>query len=191
VLDHIVPADAQGAYTNTATARCTPAGWSSATEDQATWVTELYHPALLVIKGGPSYARVGEKVTYSFYVRNTSSPNTPTLDLVSIIDDKLGDLTTAARDAGCAVMEAGEGTGGHCQFTVEYTVQPGDDRGRDPDGWPTLVNTVVARYLLRGSSLEVTGSDTHSITLLHPGLSMTETRATGRARGKGRPHSRP
>ena len=178
VLDHIVPLGAQGAYTNTATARCTPAGLSSAIEDRAMWVTELYQPALLVSKGGPSYARVGEKVTYSFYIRNTSSPNTPPLDLVGIVDDKLGDLTQLAREADCAMLEPGEGTGGHCQFTVQYTVQPGDDRGRDPDSWPTLVNTVVARYLPRGSFLEVTGSDTHSITLLHPGLSLAEACVT-------------
>jgi hypothetical protein len=185
VPDHVVPIDAQGAYTNTATARCTPAGFDTAVDAEATWITELYHPALLITKGGPSYASVGEKVTYSFYIRNASSPNTPPLELLGIIDDKLGDLTRLAREAGCATLGPGDGTGGHCQFTVRYTVQPGDERGRDPAGWPTLVNTVVARYLPRGSSFEVTGSDTHAIALLQPSLSLTGTSASEPPAGDG------
>jgi hypothetical protein len=90
------------------------------------------------------------------------------------VDDKLGDLTQLAREAGCATLAPGNGTGDHCQFTVQYTVQPGDERGRDPAGWPTIVNTVVARYLPHGTSLEVTGSGTHSIALLQPSLSLSK-----------------
>lgn len=166
VFDHVVPLDAQGAYTNTATALCESAGLP-AMEAQATWVTALYHPALTVSKNGPAHAEVGEKVVYSFVIENTSTDNTPPLELIEVVDDKLGDLTQMARDAGCATLLPGAGAS--CQFIVRHTVQPGDELGRDPSGWPILVNTVSVRYCPQNASLPVEGSDTHTLRLVHPG----------------------
>ena len=62
------------------------------TDDTASWVVDLIHPAIQVVKTVDNEApAVGQTVTYTFVVTNTGDT---TLSKVAVIDDKLGPIGT-------------------------------------------------------------------------------------------------
>jgi hypothetical protein len=115
--------------------------------------TNLFQPAVEVVKDGPTEAHVGDTITYSFTINNLSSMDSPDLILESVIDDVLGDLTADATLAGCDTL----GFGGTCNFTVDYTIPMGTNS--------PLVNTVTVLYHPEGFPNDITDSDTHSVTV--------------------------
>jgi hypothetical protein len=120
---------------------------------------------------------VGDTITYSFVINNTSSGDSPNLVLDSATDTVLGNLTSAASNAGCGNLAPG----GSCNFTATYTVQAGDP---DP-----LVNLVTIHYHPAQFPNDVTDDDDHSVKVEHEqqGLFHTQTTCDAFIAGTGAP----
>jgi len=116
----------------------------------------LFQPSVTVDKTGGTLSKVGDSVTYTFAITNTSSADTPTLLLNSVVDDVLGDLTAAATASGCGSLASGAG----CAFGASRIVQASDS---DP-----LVNTVVVHYHPDGFTNDIRANDSHSVNLFTP-----------------------
>ena len=141
--------------TNTATVTCSPVGFPNVLTDSDSLTTELFQPGVTVDKTGPTTAGVGDTVTYSFTITNTSSADAPDLVLASVTDTVIGDLTAAATAGGCGTLAS---PGGTCNFTANYTIQAGDPN--------PLVNVVTVLYHPEGFPNDITDSDDHSLDIL-------------------------
>jgi uncharacterized repeat protein (TIGR01451 family) len=148
---------------NTVEVSCTIAGFANVLTASDSHTTELFQPAVEVLKSGPAEARVGETVTYEFTINNLSSDDAPNLILDSVTDTVLGDLTATAAANGCDSL-AFESS---CSFTADYTIQPGDP---DP-----LENTVTVLYNPDGFPNEITDEDDHSVTIRRDRVQITPT----------------
>jgi hypothetical protein len=133
----------------------------------------LFQPSIVVTKTGDDTSKVGDDVTYSFTIENTSTVDTPDLTLNSISDDVLGSLMTeATTEGGCGTLA----TGATCSFDVTRTVLEGD---ADP-----LTNTVTVVYDIDWDADEdgsddfpnqVANSDDHDLNLFTPIINVTKT----------------
>jgi uncharacterized repeat protein (TIGR01451 family) len=119
--------------------------------------TNLFQPAVEVIKSGPATAASGSTITYNFTINNLSSADSPNLILDSVTDTVLGDLTATASANGCGTLASG----GSCSFTYAYTIQ-----ATDPN---PLVNVVTVHYHPDGFPNDVADSDDHSLTIPNEG----------------------
>jgi hypothetical protein len=120
----------------------------------------IMSPSFTVDKTGPALSKVGHTVTYNYSITNTGDSD---LDLVSVIDDKAGNLTSTASSAGCNVLSVAE----TCNFTKDYLVQ-----ASDPD---PLVNTVTVIYNVPQTTINLTPiTDTHSVNLFQPNVKITK-----------------
>src|SRR6266508_2789117 len=130
---------------NTASVTCTVDGFGNVIgPETASHSVNLFTPSVEVIKDGPSSAHVGDTITYTFVINNTSSGDSPNLLLDSVTDTVIGNLTPAATTAGCGTLAPN----GSCNFSATYTVQAGDP---DP-----LVNVVTVHYHPAGFPNDVT-----------------------------------
>ncbi len=144
--------------TNTASVTCSVDGFPNVLgpiSDSHT--TELFQPAVEVIKTGPDIAIIGETVTYNFTINNLSSSDSPDLILVSVVDNVLGDLTTTALLNGCGTLAFG----GSCNFTFDYIIQ-----ATDPS---PLVNVVTVHYNPDGFPNDIMDDDDHSLEIPNQG----------------------
>src|SRR3972149_2258466 len=110
-------------------------------------------PDYTVTKTGTSLSKIGDSVTYNYSITSTGGVN---LNLVSVVDDKAGNLTVTANAAGCDVLSLSE----TCNFTANYTVKQSDP---DP-----LFNTVTVTYNLPTTAINIVHTDTHSVNLFQP-----------------------
>jgi uncharacterized repeat protein (TIGR01451 family) len=140
----------------------------------SSWSVNLFQPTVDVQKTGDMLSKVGDEVTYTFTITNTSSWDTPNLMLDStdgVVDDLLGNLTANAVTALCDELapqsEDGLVAGESCTFDVDYTVQEGDD---DP-----LDNRVDVLYHPDGFPNPITDFDTHSVNLFQPSVDVQKT----------------
>ena len=132
--------------------------------DSADHSVNLFQPSVEVTKTGDTLSKVGDDVTYTFTVENTSSSDSPDLVLDSFTDTVLGDLTGATGyDTDCDQLAAGAS----CSFNVNYTIQAGDP---DP-----LNNTVTVVYHPDGFPNDITDSDDHSVNLFQPSVTIDKT----------------
>lgn len=115
-------------------------------------------PGLAVSKGGTSVSKVGDNITYWVAITNTG--DVP-LQKVSISDNRSGVITDIS-----GLFSATLAVGASENRTYTYTVQAGDEPG-------PIINTATAVYGGAGfSNLSV--SDNHSVTLLHPSISVSK-----------------
>jgi uncharacterized repeat protein (TIGR01451 family) len=125
---------------------------------------ELFQPGVEILKSvAPLLSKVGDTVTYSFTINNTSSGDSPDLIIDSISDDVIGDLSGNASAAGCDTLASG----GSCNFDVNYTIQ-----GGDPD---PLVNIVSVHYHPDGFPNDISDTDTATVNLFQPSVDMDKT----------------
>jgi uncharacterized repeat protein (TIGR01451 family) len=111
-------------------------------------------PAIAVNKTGDTLSKVGDNVTYNITVRNTGDCN---LTKTSVIDDRLGNLT--ANFSATLAVNASE------SHEFIYTV---------PNVTGPLWNNVTAIYQ-DVTGYAVNDTDSHNVTLVHPGLNITKT----------------
>ena len=123
----------------------------------------LFQPAVLIEKTGDTLSKATDDVTYTFTITNKSSDDSPALNLESINDNVIGDLSANATASGCDVLTDDE----VCSFQVTRTVDAGDP---DP-----LVNTVNVLYHPDGFPNDITASDGHSVNLFQPSVSIEKT----------------
>src|SRR5262245_19395790 len=119
-------------------------------------------PSFEIDKSGPELSKIGDVATYTFTVTHTGESDSAGLNLVSIVDDKIGNLASAV-PASCTTLSPGE----TCSFSVDFTIPPG---AADP-----FVNTVTATYAIAGLSLvQLTRTDTHTTNLFQPSIAVTK-----------------
>jgi len=167
VVPFTIPADFVGDdFVNTALVDCSPVGFPNVYHDEASWSIELFQPSVTITKDGPPTAFVGQTITYTYTITNTSSLDTPDLVLDSLTDTGdnnggagLGDLTGyPSYNSDCNVL--GSDPGEVCTFTVDYMVLAGDDNPLD--------NTVTVHYHPDAFENDISDSDDHSLTILPP-----------------------
>jgi uncharacterized repeat protein (TIGR01451 family) len=66
---------------------------------------DILHPAIQVVKTGPTYVRLGETITYTYKVTNEG--DCP-LDNIILTDDKVSTITYVSGDDGDWILEDGE-----------------------------------------------------------------------------------
>jgi uncharacterized repeat protein (TIGR01451 family) len=148
---------------NTVNVHATIAGFPNELDASASASTELFQPNFTIDKTGNEISKVGDTVTYEFTITNTSSEDSPALNLLSITDTLLGDISAQAIAAGGDVLSYGETV----TFSIDRVVL-----GTDPD---PLVNTVTAVYQVDGFPNQLTREDSHSVDLVHPNTEVTIT----------------
>ncbi|MEA3423695.1 MAG: hypothetical protein U9Q80_07880, partial [Bacillota bacterium] len=74
-------------FTNTAYVTASPDGFPNILEDASSWTTELFQPGIMIDKTGDLKGKVGDPVSYTITVTNTSSDDTP--DMVARITDAM------------------------------------------------------------------------------------------------------
>ena len=157
-IAYTIPDDAPDPLDNTVVAVMSPDGFPNELERRASHSLNLFQPDFSIDKTGDTLSKIGDDVTYTFTVTNLSSDDAPMLELLSMNDTVLGDLTTTANAAGCASLAFGE----TCSFNVVYTVP---DTAPDP-----LINTVTAVMSPNGFPNELSRSDTHEVNLFQPSI---------------------
>ena len=116
-------------------------------------------PDLEITKTGDDLSKIGDEVTYNFVIQNIGDVE---LELVSVIDDVLGDITGYVPVAG-EVLNPTEIT----TFIVNYEIQ-----GDDPD---PLINTVEAIYNWTAQAQDVSDTDVWATNLFQPSLAIDKT----------------
>src|SRR5439155_17216202 len=99
-----------------------PEGFPNNITDSDSHTLNLFQPSLTVVKAGDTLSKVGDDVTYTFTITNTSSADSPDLLLSSVVDDVIGSLTAQATAAGCTRLAPGAS----CNFNVTRPVLAGD-----------------------------------------------------------------
>jgi uncharacterized repeat protein (TIGR01451 family) len=145
------------ALTNTVTVNYHPTGFPNVVQAQDSHTANRFNPSLSVGKSGPPKAKVGDRIQYNYTITNTSSANTPALTLVSVSDDKLGDLASYL-PASCGTLAAGAS----CSFSAPWTVAGTAD---------PITNTVTAVYSPTGyATITVTGTKSFDLNVFQPSI---------------------
>jgi len=150
---------------NTVDASCSPIGFPNVLDASASHSVNLFQPNFTITKTGDALSKIGDGVTYTFAITNTSSSDSPNLNLVSISDDKLGDLSTAATAAGCDILTTDPPE--TCVFQVQHTIP---SSAFDP-----YVNEVTVIYQVDGFPNQLTRTTTHSVNLFQPSITLEKT----------------
>ncbi|WP_026887040.1 hypothetical protein [Clostridium beijerinckii] len=119
--------------------------------------------SIQISKTGPAYGRVGDILTYTYVITNTSSLNSPNLVLkgvVDIINNVVTDLTIKAINAGAFIL----GPGASVTFQSSHLVVESDPN--------PLVSTVVAAYNPLGYSNEISAYDVNLVTIVNPNFTV-------------------
>ncbi|MEX2554381.1 MAG: LPXTG cell wall anchor domain-containing protein [Actinomycetota bacterium] len=160
--DRVVQAGDPDPLPNTVTVHYHPEGFPndiSATDDHS---VNLFQPSVVVEKDGDGISTAGENVHYTFAITNTSSDDSPDLDLESVTDSLLGDLTAVAEAADCGTLAPGDS----CEFAADRVVQ-----GDDPNPLP---NTVTVLFHPEGFPNDISDTDDHSVDLFGPSVTITK-----------------
>lgn len=150
---------------NTATVTVSPVGFPDILVASDSWTVNLFQPSFTIEITGDDTATVGDNITYNFTVTNTSSADSPNLNLLSIIDTLLGNITAQGSAACCSVLDLGEVV----HFSVDYVVLPGD---LNP-----LVSTVTATYQVAGFPNILVDQDSWTVNicqLCQPSISIAK-----------------
>ncbi|MEA3423694.1 MAG: hypothetical protein U9Q80_07875, partial [Bacillota bacterium] len=139
---------------NTAYVSASPEGFDNVFEDRDDHKVNLFQPGIMIDKTGDSTGKVGDPVSYTITVTNTSSDDTP--DMVAhITDAMLGiDQTVTLGFKGVYVINE------------TYIVQTGDP---DP-----LVNTAYVSASPEGFDNVFEDWDDHKVNLFQPGIEITK-----------------
>jgi len=148
---------------NTVTVHYHPEGFPNDIHASDDHSVNLFQPSVVVDKNGDLLGKVGDNVHYTFTITNTSSSDTPDLQMDTVDDTLLGSLNVVAINADCASLAPGAS----CQFTADRVVQAGD-----PDPLP---NTVTVHYHPDGFTNDVTSSDDHAVNLFQPSVAVTKS----------------
>jgi hypothetical protein len=124
----------------------------------------LFTADFSITKTGDTLSKIGDEVTYNYTIVNLSSADAPVLELNSLVDDKIGDLTLdPGYDTACDELAYNE----TCTFSVVWEIPAG---ASDP-----YVNVVEAEYGVFGFPNTYTRSDDHSVNLFTAAISLTKT----------------
>jgi len=161
---------------NIATVHANPENFTNDITDTDTASVAIFTPSISIDKSGPSLSKIGDSVTYTYDVKNTTTGATPGFSNVKIVDDAgtpgstADDFTLTTPDSGDdgdGILEVGE----TWKFSKTITVPAG---ATDP-----FVNTAVVSASVVGSSATVSNSDSFSVNLFQPGITVDKTLLSG------------
>lgn len=159
-----IPSGASDPFVNDARVSCSPEGFPNVLEASDSVSINLFQPSVALEKTGPDYSKVGDTNTYTVKITNTSSSDSPDLELASFSDSL---VPSATPPTDCQTLAPGA----FCEFSYDYVVQPGDDSG-EPGA--TLSNTASVLYHPAGFPNDITAEDTWELTLLHPDYTLSK-----------------
>ena len=145
---------------NTVTALYHPDGFLNDITDSDDHSVNLFQPSIDVTKTcAPSQVKVGEPITFTCTITNTSTTDSPDLILVSVTDvrDPGGvstDLTATAAAAGCDVLTSNPSE--TCSFSYTFT----------PSATGTVTNTVTAHFHPDGFTNDITDEGSCSVDVV-------------------------
>jgi uncharacterized repeat protein (TIGR01451 family) len=126
----------------------------------------LFQPsATMTVTASPAVAEVGDAITYTYTVNNTSSTDSPNLVLSSLTDTVLGNLTATASANGCGSLAPGAS----CTFGVSRTILATD---------PTpLTNSATVTFTLADPrfSNRITAPASASVIIVDAAISIAPT----------------
>jgi len=164
----VVAAGSPDPLANTVVVHFNPEGFPNDITATAMWSTNLFQPAVEVVKTGDELAGVGDPVDYQVVVTNQSSSDSPALVNGTVVDSLLGDLLDPANPyvtgSSCTVTLA---VGESCTITATRVVLV-----TDPDPLP---NTVTVHYNPDGFPNDITDSDDHSVNLFQPSVTVEKS----------------
>jgi uncharacterized repeat protein (TIGR01451 family) len=136
---------------NTASVTCTVDGFGNVLGPKSTESsTNLFQPSVDVAKTcQPPSVQVGQTITYTCTITNTSSSDSPNLILDSVTDSVAGDITSQANAAGCGSLAPTAS----CQVTYTFVAQ----------AVGTLQNTVTVHYHPDGFPNDITDTASCSV----------------------------
>jgi Domain of unknown function DUF11 len=140
---------------NTVTVHYNPSGFPNDITDSDDHSVNLFQPSVAVAKQcSPASVTVGQTITFTCSIMNTSSGDSPNLILDSVTDVRnpgnvATNLTAAATAAGCGSLAPGAS----CSFTYTATATTVG----------TLTNTVTAHYHPAGFTNDITDDGTCSV----------------------------
>jgi uncharacterized repeat protein (TIGR01451 family) len=131
---------------------------------------DVLHPAIHVVKSGPSNAYQGDGVTYTFTVTNTG-------------DTPLGGLTVGDDIAGTGVYQSGD-TNGDNQldpgetwiYTADYTVPTTSD---------TTISNIVKACGTDSLNKQACDTDSHNLHIYHPTITVNKVVVTSQNSDSG------
>src|SRR5262252_1919218 len=142
------------------------------THDPAVNTIDLFNPAVLITKtANKTAAQVGDTITYTYTITNKTDGDTttaaldgtaPDLNLASISDSLLGDLTTQATAVGADHLAMNESD----TFTATFTVTAANFPG-------PLGNTVNVLYHPTGFPNNITSSASASVDLVDANIALS------------------
>ena len=139
----------------TVTATTGSDGSGTSASDHGSATVDLFQPSIEVTKvADVETALVGDTVTYTVRITNTSSADSPDLDLTAIDDSLEGDLLAECPD----LLPAGE----FCEFSYSHVVTTDD---ADP-----LVNTVSVESNPVGFPNDIDDTATATVDVLMPSV---------------------
>jgi uncharacterized repeat protein (TIGR01451 family) len=154
-LNYIVQGGDPNPLINLVTANCSIEGFPNQLGDEAQVSVDIFDPAIDVTKtADPLVAKVGDTIDYTITLSNISSAGTP-------------DLNCTATDSLLGVVFAGVLPAGDTVIPIARNVQGGDPN--------PLVNTVDLDCTVDGFPNQLNDSDSASVDLLAPALSLSKT----------------
>jgi hypothetical protein len=155
-----VPEGTEEPWTNTASATCSPVGFSNVLEASDSHTVNLFQPSITFDKTGSQYSKVGDDVNYTLTLNNTSSDDTPDLEC-TITDSKLEINKTVTLASGASDV-----------INATYTVLASDDSG---EAGAQLTNSASVSCSPIGFPNVLDASDGHSVELIHPSFTVDKT----------------
>lgn len=128
-------------------------------------IDSSFQNSIQISKTGPAYSRVGDIVTYTYVITNTSplsSPNLVLKGIVDIINSVVTDLTKEVINAGALILPSGASV----IFQSSHLVVESDPN--------PLVSTVVAVYNPVGYSNEISAYDVNLVTIVNPNFTVVK-----------------
>ena len=144
---------------NTVTVTYNPSGFPNVITSSAQHGVDLFQPSITLSKVCDQLSKVGDSISCTVTLTNTSSEDTPDLVFDSFADNLLGNLL--------GECPASLASGATCVVSYFYTVQPGDP---DP-----LVNTATAHLHPEGFPNDITATASATINLFQPSVLVDKT----------------
>ncbi|TXS91221.1 hypothetical protein FV139_15885 [Parahaliea maris] len=147
--------------TNTATVTCMADGYDNEVEDSDSHTVDLFQPSIDFTKSGPTLAKTGDTINYTYTLTNTSSDNTPALSC-TVSDPDLGlDGPIAFSDTGVALgsQTAPDETSVTNTATVTCSIDGFPNEVDDTDSHTVNLFEVSVEFTKSGPDLVKTGDD--------------------------------
>lgn len=131
---------------------------------------DILHPGLHIVKAGPSFAHVGDTVTYTFTVTNTG--DTPLANVV-VTDPKCG--TAPVLQSGDGNNDLKLGLAEAWTFSCAHLVTTSDATDADGTNLHNTATAAGASIIPGGSTQNVDDTASHDLTILLPAINVVKT----------------